>query len=170
MVNKHLFYLQPKTIHNNMKKILLIALTAIVAVACSKEEVKEVVSNTITSTGPMTAKINGEDFSLPYAQYSVVDNATSHFVAVYGFTLTSSSITVNIPITSTGELAVVEGDVSCTRSYNSSEFGYSFYGSAAITAWDTINNVMSGTFSFDYVYDGDTIKVTEGKFTNIEEQ
>jgi len=153
-----------------MKKVLLIALTAVVFMACSKEEVKEVVANTITSTGPVTAKINGEDFSLPYAQYSEINNVTGHYIALYGFTLTSSSITVNIPITNKGELVVIEGDANCTRSYNSTEFGYSFAGSAAITAWDTTANIMSGTFSFDYVYDGDTIRVTEGRFTDVEEQ
>lgn len=150
-----------------MKKVLLVALTAVVFMACSKEEVKDEIVSRIEATAVMTADIDSVSVSFPGTTFSFV--SATNTLSIAGAALNGHAISISCFVESEGELAQkTDEEAVYSHAINTNDFDSSAkQGSLTITKWDTDNDLISGTFNFKYLRDQDTVYVTNGVFTDL---
>ncbi len=152
----------------------LLALLVVFSVACSKEVSQETGATVITGNN-FTAIINGEDWKADSLEQVIV---TDSVVTISGLSSTSKEISLVLPTFAVGKYTV-----------NASTAGYGLYttlsttatdvyltnssvevakagGTVEISAIDTLNKTVTGTFSFTgyRASDQTTVLVTNGVF------
>ena len=152
----------------------LLALLVVFSVACSKEVSQETGATVITGNN-FTATINGEDWKADSLEQVIV---TDSVVTISGLSSTSKEISLVLPTFAVGKYTV-----------NASTAGYGLYtalsttatdvyltnssvevakagGTIEISAIDTLNKTVTGTFSFTgyRASDQSTVSVTNGVF------
>jgi hypothetical protein len=162
---KHLLYLQLQLIHNKMRKLVFVALATIAIMACSKEEVKEIILDRVEGSASLKATINGTEVAFPVTRYSDVNMPKS--VLISAAAINGTVINVSSFVNYKGELIDKSDETTFTHGPSATSLQNTFEGHIQITAWDTINEKISGTFNFKYLRDQDTVYVTNGVFTDL---
>jgi hypothetical protein len=148
-----------------MKKVGTIIVIILLLTSCSLEEI-------INELAPdMTAKINGTEWkaSIPY---SVIEDDK---YILTGISLNGKSISITINGTSSGIYELSLTSTQCTAIYkestsNSLDDAYlAISGVVNLSAVDTDEKTISGTFSFTVIRDitESAIEITEGKFSYL---
>jgi hypothetical protein len=149
-----------------MKKILLCAMSAVLlTVACKKEEVIEEISNGTT----FKATVNGKEVSMPIAVYYYSEILGIKNLGVASSNINNQSISMSANITNKGDIGPMNTaqDAFLYQKSASDSVLVSINGNLFISKWDTVNERVSGTFSFDVLDDQDTIHIENGVFTNL---
>jgi hypothetical protein len=151
-----------------MKKILLCAMSAVLlTVACKKEEVIEEISNDNGTT--FKATVNGKEVSMPIAVYYYSEILGIKNLGVASSNINNQSISMSANITNKGDIGSMNTaqDAFLYQKSASDSVLVSINGNLFISKWDTVNERVSGTFSFDVLDDQDTIHIENGVFTNL---
>lgn len=174
-----------------MKKILLLALVALVGFASCKKEIKTLPDETQTGAGTFGAKINGENWGplkagiLPTAPILEASFAGNNSVIIHArnFSRTPIETEMEIFLKNVTAPGIYPLNQTTSKSPNQSA-SYAYYvkrnlnvedewitGSAAtgqveVTKIDTANRIIAGTFQFtaNAKYGSAPITVTEGRF------
>lgn len=151
-----------------MKKILLCAMSAVLlTVACKKEEVIDEITNSSSTT--FKATVNGAEVSMPIAVYYYSELLGIKNLGIASSDINNQSITMSANITNKGDIGAMNTEQDAflyQKSASDSEL-VSINGHLFISKWDTVNERVSGTFSFDVVDGQDTIHIENGVFTNL---
>lgn len=150
-------------------KHLLIALVlGVVSIAsCSKEEVKEIVDDTVNEIAKLTADIDSVNTSFPLAAH-VFYAGFPRSVTVSGTTTSGTFVSASALVDNKGQLFSKNEEVTFIYGTSLSDRHTTFDGSMTITAWDTINEKVTGTFEFTLHQGTDSaVYVTNGIFTEL---
>jgi hypothetical protein len=162
---KHLLYLQLKLIQNKMRKLVFVALATIAIMACSKEEVKEIILDRVEGSASLKATINGTEVAFPATTYSDVNMPKS--VLISAAAINGTVINVSSFVNYKGELINESDEATFTHGPSATDLNNTLNGNIQITAWDTVAEKISGTFDFKYFNGTDSVFITNGIFTDL---
>lgn len=160
-----MLYLQLNSIHNKMRKLVFVALATIAIIACSKEEVKEILVDRVESSASLRATINGTEVAFPATTYSDVNMPKS--VLISAAAINGTVINVSSFVNYKGELIDKTDETTFTHGPSANDLKNTLNGNIQITAWDTVNEKISGTFDFKYFNGSDSVFITNGVFTDL---
>jgi hypothetical protein len=153
-----------------MKKLIVFALGVfLLTSSCKKEETKEVEVIEEIKTA-FTADINGTSFSFSTSSYIYYNFTNSKSFYLVATNENNKRITATINVSEEGQTGEFNSPLFIYKKSEQDTTIRSFQGSLTLNAWDTNNDIISGTFNFT-VFDGqDSIHIKNGVFTKISAQ
>ncbi|MFT6845545.1 MAG: hypothetical protein ACJAUV_001742 [Flavobacteriales bacterium] len=156
-----------------MKNIFVLALGAILLTTACKKIVKNDPIDSSDGNNPpssnqlFTASVNGTVVTMPFSFYSYNEIDSMKSISISSVDYNSQSIGFGANVTQKGQIGAMSDVVfSYLKSEDDNGVGTT-EGMLNISSWDTINELVSGTFSFTITDSMNNVVIENGVFTNV---
>jgi hypothetical protein len=156
-----------------MKNIFVLALGAILLTTACKKIVKNDPidssdgNNSPSSNQLFTASVNGTVVTMPFSFYSYNEIETIKYISISSVDINNQSIGFGANVTKKGQLGAMSNVAYTYQKSAEDTVQVTEEGMLNISSWDTINKLVSGTFSFTISDSINNVVVENGVFTNV---